>query len=159
MQTSRKSARTLSVKSYTGAFYFVRAFAGSIPPKPKMHPFGCLVRITGITLASKLRPLADFSQVCKNALCKKLHRSFLQRSRLRRFDPAKAENAPFRVLGADNRDRTCTVSHRNLNPARLPIPPYPHVFKPTDLSFCASTVVCPGSVFAFGSPIACKPRS
>ena len=31
---------------------------------------------------------------------------------------------------ADNRNRTCTVSHWNLNPARLPVPPYPHtVFK------------------------------
>ena len=30
------------------------------------------------------------------------------------------------IYGADNRTRTCTVSHRNLNPACLPIPPYPH---------------------------------
>ncbi len=28
--------------------------------------------------------------------------------------------------GAGNRGRTCTVAHRILNPARLPIPPYPH---------------------------------
>ena len=28
---------------------------------------------------------------------------------------------------ADNRNRTCTVSHWNLNPARLPVPPYPHM--------------------------------
>ena len=30
-------------------------------------------------------------------------------------------------FGADNRDRTCMVAHRILNPARLPIPPHPHV--------------------------------
>ena len=28
--------------------------------------------------------------------------------------------------GADNRNRTCTVAHRILSPARLPVPPYPH---------------------------------
>ena len=30
------------------------------------------------------------------------------------------------LFGAGNRGRTCTVAHRNLNPACLPIPPYPH---------------------------------
>ncbi len=30
------------------------------------------------------------------------------------------------LFGTGNRGRTCTVTHRILNPARLPIPPYPH---------------------------------
>ena|GEM_PF-3994231 len=29
--------------------------------------------------------------------------------------------------GADNRSRTYTVSRWNLNPVRLPVPPYPHM--------------------------------
>ena len=29
-------------------------------------------------------------------------------------------------FAADNRTRTCTVARWNLNPVRLPIPPYPH---------------------------------
>ncbi|WP_207709198.1 hypothetical protein, partial [Neglectibacter sp. 59] len=28
-----------------------------------------------------------------------------------------------------DRTRTCTVSHQNLNLARLPIPPHPHMYK------------------------------
>ena len=32
----------------------------------------------------------------------------------------------FVLFGADNRDRTCMVAHRNLKPTRLPVPPYPH---------------------------------
>ena len=32
----------------------------------------------------------------------------------------------FILFGADNRSRTCTLAHWNLNPACLPIPPYPH---------------------------------
>ena len=40
---------------------------------------------------------------------------------------AKSTTAETVVLfGAGNRGRTCTVAHRNLNPACLPIPPYPH---------------------------------
>ncbi len=35
----------------------------------------------------------------------------------------------FAPLDADNRNRTCTVSHQNLNLARLPIPPYPQDLK------------------------------
>ena len=31
------------------------------------------------------------------------------------------------LFGTGNRGRTCTVTHRILNPARLPIPPYPHI--------------------------------
>jgi hypothetical protein len=31
------------------------------------------------------------------------------------------------LYAADNRNRTCTVSHQNLNLARLPIPPYPRI--------------------------------
>ena len=42
----------------------------------------------------------------------------------KRARSAKWLQAP---LGADNRSRTCTLAHWNLNPACLPIPPYPHV--------------------------------
>ena len=31
------------------------------------------------------------------------------------------------VFGADNRSRTCTVTHQILSLARLPIPPYPRI--------------------------------
>ena len=35
----------------------------------------------------------------------------------------------FSTVSADDRNRTCTpLGHKNLNLARLPVPPHPHVF-------------------------------
>ena len=40
--------------------------------------------------------------------------------------PTKKDNLWLSFsVGTGNRGRTCTVTHRILNPARLPIPPYP----------------------------------
>ena len=32
-------------------------------------------------------------------------------------------------IGADDRTRTCTLAHWNLNPMSLPIPPHPHILR------------------------------
>ena len=41
-----------------------------------------------------------------------------------RSDSVTKAKEPCGSFGASNRNRTCTVSHRILNPARLPVPPY-----------------------------------
>ena len=53
------------------------------------------------------------------------------------------------IFGADNRDRTCMVAHRILNPARLPIPPYPHMCRPLNVCAAFDCYIISGIIIIF----------
>ena len=76
--------------------------------------------------------IALFKKNCLNCNCSEPHKKPVKRAKTDKnkrtlywFWTHRVQNLIECSYGADDRSWTCTVAHRNLKPARLPIPPHP----------------------------------